>query len=408
MQCVCVHGPACSVRCVACARVSDRAAVLRCLCAAVPSAALLLCTSLHQHLSTGVLARHACACIAAMQMHGARFLSTYVSASSAGVGMQCAQQMLSRRAAENFTLPTHPTRRVSDAAAARPRRRASMAAAEEGARDPVAALPPALALRVFALLPLDTRMRCAEVCPGWSKALGDPSLWSELDLTQLSSGVACTDAAAKRAAGGLQTLRLPAFQLSDATLCSIAAANAATLRELRLDQGAEAHVLAVFEKVLRAAPQLWLLEADVLCYCVRDAQRVLRREPPFGALRVRCLELDLSVHVNNCYNSASTLAADLAASPYSMPGLRLHLAQLHDQAELNAVVDTALARSLSTVEFFHCRLSRASAPALAACCVATRSRTSRLWATTARCWTSLLSHCWALRCVRTPCSRRYL
>ena len=51
-----------------------------------------------------------------------------------------------------------------------------MAAAEEDVRDPVAALPPALALRVFALLPLDIRLRCAEVCRAWHKALADRSL----------------------------------------------------------------------------------------------------------------------------------------------------------------------------------------------------------------------------------------
>ncbi len=72
------------------------------------------------------------------------------------------------------------------------------------------------------------------MCPGWHKALADTSLWAELDLTQLSSGVACTGAllcaATKRARGGLQTLRLPDFELSHATLCGIAAANAATLR----------------------------------------------------------------------------------------------------------------------------------------------------------------------------------
>jgi hypothetical protein len=115
-----------------------------------------------------------------------------------------------------------------------------MSAAEEGARDPVAALPPALTLRVFALLPLDTRLRCAEVCPGWHKALADSSLWAELDLTQLSHGVACTEkllcAATKRAAGGLQALRLPDCALRRVTLRRVAAANAGTLRELRFEK----------------------------------------------------------------------------------------------------------------------------------------------------------------------------
>jgi hypothetical protein len=36
-----------------------------------------------------------------------------------------------------------------------------------------APLPFALALVIYALLPLDQRMRCAEVCRGWRDALGE-------------------------------------------------------------------------------------------------------------------------------------------------------------------------------------------------------------------------------------------
>jgi hypothetical protein len=42
-------------------------------------------------------------------------------------------------------------------------------------------------------------------------------------------------------------------------------------------------------EVLRAAPQLRLLEADVACNTLKDVQRVLRREPPFGALCMHAL-----------------------------------------------------------------------------------------------------------------------
>jgi hypothetical protein len=248
-----------------------------------------------------------------------------------------------------------------------------MAAAEEDARDPVAALPPALTLRVFALVPLDTRLRCAEVCPGWHKALADTSLWAELDLTQLSSGVACTGAllcaATKRARGGLQTLRLPDFRLSHATLCGIVAANAATLRELRFGQGGATRDCEHVVELLRAAPQLRLLEADMWCGSVDDLQRVLRREPPFGALRMRLLEVrwfnEDAADANMFTAFSIALAADLAASTASFTGLRLYNVPLSDRAALDAVVDAALARSLSTVELIGCGLSPASAAALA-------------------------------------------
>jgi hypothetical protein len=244
-----------------------------------------------------------------------------------------------------------------------------MAAAEEDVRDPVAALPPTLVLRVFALLPLDVRLRCAEVSPGWCKALADRSLWADLDLTQLSSGVACTTAllcaATKRAAGSLQTLRLPDFEVQHVTLCGIAAANAATLRELRFVQGDEQHHCEHLEELLRFAPQLRLLGAAVHCMSAADAQRVLRREPPFGALSVRRLEVGFSNTVRDA-DSVLALAADLAASTYSMPGLVLYLAPLNVQAALETVVDAALlAGGLSHVQFDRCSLSPVSAPALA-------------------------------------------
>jgi hypothetical protein len=231
--------------------------------------------------------------------------------------------------------------------------------------DPVAALPPALTLRVFAL---DTRLRCAEVCPGWHKALADSSLWAELDFTQLTRGVACTEAlvcaATKRARGGLQTLRLPECGLRWATIRRIAAANAATLRELRFEQSSAPQRCECLVEVLRAAPQLRLLETDVHCLTLEEAQRVLRREPPFGALRMRRLGVNLTGNEDGAV-AVLMLAADLAASTATFTGLRLHSAPLHDQAALDAVVDAALPRSLLTVEFFHCGLSRSSAPALA-------------------------------------------
>jgi hypothetical protein len=87
-----------------------------------------------------------------------------------------------------------------------------MAAADASAAAFVSALPPALALRVFARVPADIRARCAAVCRAWRAALAEPAAWARLDLS-LSSGVPwrrLTDralrAAAAKAAGRLAAL----------------------------------------------------------------------------------------------------------------------------------------------------------------------------------------------------------
>jgi hypothetical protein len=78
-------------------------------------------------------------------------------------------------------------------------------AAAAPACDPFAALPLALALALFSLLPVDQRLRCAEVCRGWRAVLSDASLWLRLDLSAASGVARASDAllraAAKRAAG---------------------------------------------------------------------------------------------------------------------------------------------------------------------------------------------------------------
>jgi hypothetical protein len=59
-----------------------------------------------------------------------------------------------------------------------------MAAAAAPELTTFASLPHALARRIsVVLLPADVRMRCAEVCPGWSTVLKDTSLWLRLDFS---------------------------------------------------------------------------------------------------------------------------------------------------------------------------------------------------------------------------------
>ena len=50
-----------------------------------------------------------------------------------------------------------------------------------------AALPPALTLRIFLAVPIDTRLRCREVSRAWRDALsGERALWTHLDLSATS------------------------------------------------------------------------------------------------------------------------------------------------------------------------------------------------------------------------------
>jgi hypothetical protein len=110
------------------------------------------------------------------------------------------------------------------------------------------------------------------------------------------------------------------------------------------------------ETLLRAAPQLRILEADVFCDNAADAHRVLRNEPPFEPLRVR--ELGVSQP-----DAVLALATDLAAHTWLASVLLI--LPLDAPGALGAVVDAALVRRLSSVKLSNCRLSPASAPALA-------------------------------------------
>jgi hypothetical protein len=160
--------------------------------------------------------------------------------------------------------------------------------------DPCAVLPHALALRVFGGVSVEERLRCREVCRSWCATLDDHTLWLRLDLTR-AGGAACSVllllAATARAVGQLQALRLT-YGAHDArmraALPNVAAANSATLQELRLhaDGFLTRFPATTVEALLRAAPHLQILEADVYLSHADEAHRLLRNEPPFGPLRV--------------------------------------------------------------------------------------------------------------------------
>jgi len=280
-----------------------------------------------------------------------------------------------------------------------PRRSARLTAVTERATTALAPLPLPIVLRIFGLLPVDTRLRCAEVCRGWRSVLQERSLWTHLDLSE-AGGVrvsphlrdfwgALVTCAAERAAGGLQSLQVVATlppwqkQILHASLMQAVTANAASLRFLHVtheidlgsglqsEERCEALDLAQVETLLQAAPELRVFSTNVLAkdedelLTPEDRERLrraLRNEPPFAPLRLR----QLSVFFNGDEAEATVVAfaADLAAHA-SLESLWFDSAPLGTPAALNAVVDAALARRMHTIELVGCEISHASAPTLA-------------------------------------------
>jgi hypothetical protein len=247
--------------------------------------------------------------------------------------------------------------------------------AAAASRTTLCALPLALLQSVLALLPVDARARACVVCPAWNAALAERSLWARLDLSPASSvAVVVTnevlEAAAARAGGQLEALDLNhCDNISLVAVLAVATANGATLRELRCRDNPstnmeERHMLASedVETLLRAAPQLRVLDVDVRFHTVAEASRLLRSELLFAPLRVRAL----MVHAYGEHPDEAavlSLAADVAGHAW-LAELALAGVPLDTAAALDALADDALARRLSAVRLMDCRLSPASAPAL--------------------------------------------
>jgi hypothetical protein len=263
-----------------------------------------------------------------------------------------------------------------------PRCTTRSAAAAERATSALSPLPLPLVLRIFSLLPVDCRLRCAEVCRGWRSVLLERSLWTRLELT-VASGVrvpidtwqfrgpswdALLRCAAARAGGELQSLRTEFNVVAATTLRDVAAANAGALREVHVCD--EPHELGIapntVEAVLVAAPQLRIFVTSLSCRQAADgnlevACRALRNEAPFGPLRLQ----HLYAYFEGGDEAGVAALAAAAAAHAPLTGLTLRRAPLYWPEALDAVVDVALERRLQTVALDSCRLSCASAPGLA-------------------------------------------
>jgi hypothetical protein len=242
-------------------------------------------------------------------------------------------------------------------------------------------------VRVLAALPVDARLRCAEVCKTWFAAVMDRSLWLRVDLSRESGLTQAVTpsllrAVSARAAGHMQALVLnvsstdPGFN----ALLDLLQANRASLRELELVQPVEEQTthstFEEVERVLRAAPQLQVYRTDVevlsahILSPTREAMRMLRNEEPFGPLRMHSLLVTNNHDGGNDHQAERIDDADLLAlfaamseHASSLKRAWLQVVPLDVPAVLDAFIDAALARRFSDLDLIRCNLSPASIPA---------------------------------------------
>ena len=226
-------------------------------------------------------------------------------------------------------------------------------------------LPRPLALAIFALLPVDTRLRRCEVSRAWRALLADTTFFERIDL-HASSGLQrfsekLLRAAVAKAGGQLCALDItgqhggkrffPARLVR--LLLEVAAANAATLTELRVDTGQfwrgtdNAHMRAL----LATAPALQRFETSVDTTDRQVARAMLRNEPPFKAVRLRRLWMNGS----NATAHVVAFSSDFRCHA-SLECLVLSNAALDTTAAMGAVMEACIALRLHKLVLCNCRI----------------------------------------------------
>ena len=220
----------------------------------------------------------------------------------------------------------------------------------------VLALPRPLAVAIFALLPLDTRLFCSEVNRAWRALLADKSFWECLELST-SSGLKFFSwpllrAAVAKADGQLRTLDLTGQLIVGDTglprLHEILAANAATLTKLLLDKSQGEFAVEQVLTLLDVAPALSLLAIESVD--VREnhqaARAMLRNEAPFQALRLRRLRI-YGLTSENVVAVCSDLRCHASIEHLGLTGAALYTA-----AAMGAVVDACIALRLRSLVLY--------------------------------------------------------
>lgn len=265
--------------------------------------------------------------------------------------------------------------RICDAGAA--------AAAPRDVRALVAgfsSLPQSLLQYILMYLPLDDRVRSAAVHPAWNAALAHPGMWSVLDLSREGATTpsrisnALVRGVLKRANGQLKTLVLVDFYYIEFPSILYIVKESPALRDLVLQQHHEregelapfyGNKLGDIETVLRAAPELEVLHADLSLGFSRDgdfdaALEMLRREERFRSLRLGHLIISLEDA-----HSVLKLVAELPRHSETLKGLELHSTNFDEwPGALDAVVTATLASRLASLVLYECELGPVSAQAL--------------------------------------------
>jgi len=220
---------------------------------------------------------------------------------------------------------------------------------------------------IFGRLSLDDRVRCLGVSKAWRNRLRSPdarSLWSRLDvspasgLPRLRSGAmeGLLRVASRVAAlnGGVEILDCTGTQLTPYRLLwyvipELARSNAGSLRELRVSQVGCNFDLEHALDVLRAAPQLRLLEADLMVNPGEEAQ--LATLGTFAAARVRTLSA--YPHYQGMLPPAFVAAClrelrDNSACA-SLHGLYIGFGGFADVTALRSVVDACISHRIASL-----------------------------------------------------------
>ena len=229
------------------------------------------------------------------------------------------------------------------------------------------ALPFPLLLKIFALLPVDTRLRCSEVNRAWRAMLADTTFWESIDVS-IHSGLTRFSwllfrAAVKKAGGQLRALYITGRRLETYSLCfrlllEVAVANKATLMDLRAvtEQPWQADDV---RELVEAASNL-RLEVSVIIFEERDSTAaMLRNEPPFQALHLRRLNMFGNLGTEAVVTFSSHLRCHA-----SLEEISFREAALHTADAMGAVVDACIALRLQRLEAHACYIVPAVLPEL--------------------------------------------
>lgn len=246
-----------------------------------------------------------------------------------------------------------------------PRRRARAVASPEPQSWSYDALPVAVAQRVFALLPVDTKARVACVCRTWRDAVADPQLWTRLNFSSLDLKLdvwrqpySALRSTAQRAQGQLEHLNVSGtITVPREMLLGVLAANPG-LRKLCVESvtidglcpGLYDEYALPLDQILAAAPMLQAVDTAGGMSCASFHAADLLRVG--SSLRMS----NLKVHCSRDMGTIATFTAALsdAALQPTLSRVSVFEADLAHPQTLDSLVDAALARRLPGLALSRC------------------------------------------------------